>query len=132
MTETDTASSAHTSSAQTSSANEIRDHVRAISSRLLDATDRVLDSMTPQAAPAPPIAVSRRQTANALRLWKFCARSRCRRGQCCQGEPLDCLRIAVTILPPEAFEPLLARGKGAVRRARSKTRRATGEMQAAP
>jgi hypothetical protein len=100
----------------------IRQRVDETRSRLLDVIDGLLDRMTPP--PEPPavaIAVKRRQVANIMRLWMFCDRTQCRRSRCCRGEPLNCLSIGLTLLPPESFEALTQNGKD---RKRERRRRA--------
>jgi hypothetical protein len=87
---------------------EVRQRMKAVSLRVLDGLDTVLDGMTPPPeAPAPAIAVKRRLIANIMRLWMFCDRTQCHRSRCCRGEPRNCLSIGMTVLPPEAFDPLL-------------------------
>jgi hypothetical protein len=70
--------------------------------------------------------LARRQFANMSKFWKFCDRSQCHRARCCRGEPLDCMRIAATAMPPQAFEPWLQRGKGGARRSREKSAASAG------
>ena len=101
--------------------NEVRQRIKAISLRALDGLDNILDGMTSPEPPATAIAVKRRQVANIMRLWMFCDRTQCRRSRCCRGEPLNCLSIGMTVLPPEAFEPLMQNGKD---RKRDRRRRA--------
>lgn len=102
--------------------NEVRQHIKAVSLRVLDGLDNILDRMTPPPEPrAAAIALKRRQVANIMRLWMFCDRTQCHRSRCCRGEPLNCLSIGMTVLPPEAFEPLMQNGKD---RKRDRRRRA--------
>ena len=83
-----------------------RIHIQQLAGKMLDSLDRVLDAI-----PTPPDkkasrAIVRRQTANLLGLSKLCANAACRRARCCRGEPLDCLRTALFLLPPEMIENL--------------------------
>jgi hypothetical protein len=83
-----------------------RIHIQQLAGKLLDGLDRVLDAI-----PTPPDkkasrATVRRQTANLLGLSKLCANNTCRRARCCRGEPLDCLRTTLFLLPPEMIESL--------------------------
>ena len=99
--------------------DEFHKRLRTQETRVLDLMDGVLDSVSRASAlPAPPLAVARRQLANTLRLWRACEASRCRRAQCCRGEPLDCLRIGLTLLPMKAFEPLITSVKGRAKKER--------------
>jgi hypothetical protein len=97
-----------------------RDRLKATQSRLLDVVNAQIEQLAERtmAPPAPPIAVARRAFANTIKLWMFCNQSRCRRSKCCRGEPRHCLRIGLTLLPPEAFDHLLERGKGRAKRER--------------
>ncbi len=83
-----------------------RDRMRHMRSRVLDEAERILDSMSTPALPAPPLRVARRQAANLLGLWKFCDSSLCRRAACCRGEPLACLHAAMPMLDPESIAAL--------------------------
>ena len=79
-----------------------------IEQKMLDALERLVESMARKpepALPAPTLPVIRRQVANELRLWRFCARATCRRSACCRGEPSECLRYGAPLLPPEALTP---------------------------
>jgi hypothetical protein len=62
------------------------------------------------------VAVARRQLANMVGLWQFCAQRTCRRARCCLGEPSQCLRIALPLLPPDMVEGLMKRRKRGQRR----------------
>jgi len=97
-----------------------RERLDATKSRLLDLVNFQIEQMAERtiASPAPPVEVARRAFANTVRLWMFCDQSRCRRSKCCRGEPRHCLRIGLTLLPPEAFDHLLERNKGRAGRAR--------------
>ena len=99
-----------------------RDRVKHARSRLLDVVDTMVEQMAAkyETPPKPPLPVARRAFANTVRLWKFCDLSRCRRAQCCRGEPRNCLRIGLTLLPPEAFDSLMQRTKGSARRERKR------------
>jgi hypothetical protein len=89
--------------------NEIRARIERISHQALDAGEAVLSRLN---APVeqPPVAVARRALSNTLGLWRFCARSHCHRGQCCRGEPLECLRAGLPLLPET--QAALAQRKG--------------------
>jgi len=116
-------------SKHTTANDPFRERIKATQSRLLDVVEAIVDGMAPKAPPAAAIAVARRQFANTVRLWMFCDLSRCRRSQCCRGEPLNCLRMGMTLLPPEAFEHLMQRGKGRAKRERQKS---AAQLSAAP
>jgi hypothetical protein len=96
--------------AKTSHAKIVRERVAATQLRLLDGLDAILDNMKP-AAPSPPLKVARRLVANQFRLWQFCDASRCRRSQCCRGEPRHCISIAIPLLPLNAIEQIIQRGQ---------------------
>jgi hypothetical protein len=99
----------------------IRDRAKGMSSRLLDVIDSLLDTMQPKdAPPAPPIETTRRQVANTFRLWRFCGTSRCRRRHCCLGEPLNCLRAGIPLLPPESFAAFTKSSRGGAKRYRNR------------
>jgi hypothetical protein len=89
--------------------NDVRDRITRTSHKMLDVIDRILDQLAPPAPRlgSPPPDVRRRQLANILHLFTLCPRSTCRRSGCCRGEPLHCLRIAIPLLPPEAFAGIL-------------------------
>lgn len=78
---------------------------------ILDVTELVLDNVrraaTPPAPVALPLAVERRVLANCLRTARFCPNATCRRAQCCRGEPLHCLAIAIPLLPPRALDRVI-------------------------
>jgi hypothetical protein len=103
----------------------IGDRVARIQMTMLELAERVLAELAPQPSQPPPI-VARRQLANTLGLWRFCARSTCRRSRCCRGEPKECLQCALPLLPAETIEGLLATKKD--RRRRPTTH--SGVMQA--
>lgn len=90
----------------------VRSRVAAAQLRVLDGLDSMLDKMSPPADPAPRIGVARRLVANTFKLWRFCDASRCRRSQCCRGEPRDCLRIGIPLLPPDAIGQMIRQGTG--------------------
>ena len=96
----------------------VQSRVAAAQLRLLDGFDSVLDTMTPPADPAPRIGVARRLVANTFKLWRYCDASRCRRSQCCRGEPRNCLSIAIPLLPADAIEAMIRPSEGAKRRRR--------------
>jgi hypothetical protein len=83
-----------------------RIHIQQLAGKLLDGFDRVLDAIPKSLDDKPSRATVRRQTANLLGLPKLCANNTCRRARCCRGEPLDCLRTTLFLLPPEMIESL--------------------------
>jgi hypothetical protein len=83
-----------------------RIHIQQLAGKLLDAFDRVLNAVQAPPDNKPSRATVRRQTANLLGLPKLCANNTCRRAHCCRGQPLDCLRTVVFLLPPEMIENL--------------------------
>jgi hypothetical protein len=99
--------------------NRIR--VQQLAGKVLDGFDRVLDAIPKAPDDKPSRATVRRQTANLLGLPKLCANNTCRRARCCRGEPLDCLRTTLFLLPPEMIEnlALTPRRKGSRRRGRA-------------
>lgn len=101
-----------------SAKERFRQRVENTRSRLLDAIEAQVEQLAAkyEAPPAVPIEVRRRAFANTTRLWMFCNLSRCRRSQCCRGEPRHCLRIGHTLLPPEFLDDLLTRNKSRARR----------------
>jgi hypothetical protein len=40
-----------------------------------------------------------RGVCNALELYRICGTARCRRTECCRGDPVACLRLAVRLAP---------------------------------
>jgi hypothetical protein len=84
--------------------NRIR--IQQLAGKVLDGFDRVLNAVQAPPDNKPSRAVVRRQTANLLGLSKLCANAACRRARCCRGQPLDCLRTALFLLPPEMIENL--------------------------
>jgi hypothetical protein len=99
--------------------NRIR--IQQLAGKVLDGFDRVLNAVQAPPDNKPSRAVVRRQTANLLGLSKLCANIACRRARCCRGEPLDCLRTTLFLLPPEMIESmaLTHRRKGSRRRGRA-------------
>ncbi len=95
-------------------ANEIRARIEKLSHQVLDAAEAMLAQID---APheQPPVPVARRALSNTLGLWHFCARSHCQRGQCCRGEPLECLCVVLPLLPETLAA--LAQRKGKRKRA---------------
>lgn len=90
----------------------IRDRIDAVAARMVDAAERIVETLNapPAKPPAPPLAVARRQLANMLRTAQFCDLKICQRARCCRGEPLHCLRIAVPLLPEDELTGLLRKG----------------------
>ena len=107
----------------TNDTDPFHERVTAVRLRLLEAAEALVEKMTPPPAPAaPPLRVARRMLANQWQFWRYCDMSRCRRSQCCRGEPRNCLRIAIPLLPPDELEDLIRPGEGATRRRRHSNR----------
>jgi hypothetical protein len=79
--------------------NEIRKRVHAIAHKMLDVTETLVERMAAPPADPPPVAVMRRQVTNRFKTWEVCANRTCRRAHCCRGEPLNCLRYGLPIMP---------------------------------
>ena len=94
----------------------LQDKIRRTQHKMLDVLEGVVDAVTPK--PEPPLArvAERRQIANILGAWQFCARRGCRRARCCLGEPRECLRVTMPLLEGTAFAGLVKKSK---RRARA-------------
>lgn len=103
---------------------ELRDRIKQAQHKIIDVAEAILDTLTRQHVSVPAaVAVQRRLIANIVGAWQFCDRSQCRRSRCCRGEPLDCLRVCIPLLPPEALAVLTQHGKGAARPRTVKARR---------
>jgi hypothetical protein len=99
--------------------NQTREELDKAQLKMLGIVDGLLDRLAPSpAAPNAADAAARRQIANILRVPTVCARSTCRRTGGCRGEPSECLRYALPLLPPAVLAGLLA-----ARRRRSRRRR---------
>jgi hypothetical protein len=85
----------------------LRARISDISQRILDVAEATVMNLT-AAPPTPPASktVARRQAANMLEVWRVCALRTCRRTHCCRGEPTDCLRYALPVLPPDMLQRL--------------------------
>jgi hypothetical protein len=83
-----------------------RIHIQQLAGKVLDGFDRLLNAVQAPPDKKASRAIVRRQTANLLGLSKLCANVACRRARCCRGEPLDCLRTTLFLLPPEMIESL--------------------------
>jgi hypothetical protein len=82
---------------------EIQNRIKSAQLKLLDIIHTTLDDLTRKPEPfQPTLPVFRRNTANTLGLWQFCPQNRCRRSHCCRGEPLNCLYLALPLMPPDA------------------------------
>jgi hypothetical protein len=88
----------------------LRARIDAIHTQMFDVIERMLAQLAAPQANASPLA-ARRQLANTLGLWHFCAQSKCRRSRCCRGEPKQCLHYALPLLPAETVKSLLATRK---------------------
>jgi hypothetical protein len=108
---------------QTDLRRQNRVRIQQLAGKTLDAFDRVLDAINAPPDDKPSRAIVRRQTANLLGLSKLCANNTCRRARCCRGEPLDCLRTAFFLLPPDMIEGLARRRPGRHRAQRQERRR---------
>jgi hypothetical protein len=99
----------------------IKARIAGIHTTMLDVIERMLADLAsaPQTSePSKPVV--RRQMANTLGLWRFCARSTCHRSRCCRGEPRECLQCALPLLPAEMIERLLVTRKDRRRAAQRK------------
>ena len=101
---------------------KVRDELETTQLKMRGALNGGLDSLMPRPArPAAPADVARRQMANILRLSHVCARNTCRRAGSCRGEPSECLRYGLPLLPPEVraglFKPRGHRSRRRRRRA---------------
>jgi len=96
----------------------LRARIGGIHMQMFDVIERMLAQLAAPQADAS-LTIERRQFANTLGLWHFCARSTCRRGGCCRGEPKECLQAALPLLPAETLESLLADKKERRRARRS-------------
>ena len=87
-----------------------RARINMIAHRVLDAVDAVLATLAraPEERRAS-VAVERRQAANFLGLWQFCAERTCRRARCCRGEPSQCLRTTLPLVSPDLLAGLIKR-----------------------
>lgn len=78
----------------------LRKRIEGVAGQLIDAAERIVERI---AAPPPPdpisVATHRRQFANTLSTWRFCASKTCRRSQCCRRDPLDCLHSVLPLMP---------------------------------
>jgi len=89
----------------------LRTRIAGIHAQMLDVIERTLGELASPPESEPQRAVMRRQVANTLGLWRFCARNTCHRSRCCRGEPRQCLHYALPLLPPEMIERLLTTRK---------------------
>jgi hypothetical protein len=98
---------------------QIREEIEKAQLKIIGIANGMLDKLAaPPDLPNPSPTVVRRQIANILRVPSVCARSTCRRTGGCRGEPSECLRYALPLLPPAVLAGLLA-----ARRRRSRRRR---------
>lgn len=92
--------------------NDIQQRIKQSSHVMLDIVDDMLRKLAPPpAASRPPLIVARRQLANTLGVWHFCAEITCQRARCCRGEPSHCLRSALPLLSPDLFATLISARK---------------------
>jgi hypothetical protein len=98
--------------------NQIREELDKAQLKMLGIVGGLLDKLAPApVSPKAADAVARRQIANILRVPSVCARSTCRRTGGCRGEPSECLRYALPLLPPAVLAGLfIARGRRSRRR----------------
>jgi len=90
---------------------DIQVRVRAISAKMLDAAEHMLDRFNtpePPGQPPLPLNVARRQMANILGLPPHCHRARCRRMKTCDGEPHHCLSARLPALPHGVLARILS------------------------
>ena len=74
--------------------------IHAVAYQMLDALDTIVGNIAAAQRPDPAqTATVRRQVANSLALWRVCANAKCRRTRCCRGEPSDCLRYGLPLMP---------------------------------
>jgi hypothetical protein len=89
----------------------LQEQIRRTQHKVVDALEGIVDRLSPQPAPARSLAAERRQIANLLGAWQFCAKRACRRAHCCLGEPTECLRICMPVLDAGPLAGLLQRRK---------------------
>lgn len=79
----------------------LRKRIETIAHRLLDAASDMVDQVAAPPPPLDPIAVEtqRRQVANTIGTWRFCARDTCRRARCCRRDPATCLHTVLPLMP---------------------------------
>lgn len=103
--------------------------IDAIKMKILDAMEGLVDDLQSQrkAASAPddplPLTEARRQLVHILRLPRICARASCRHSGTCRGDPLNCLCVALPLLPPDIVATLKLGGRKS-RRGRARVRSA--------
>lgn len=86
----------------------LRQRIHQAQHKMVDVAERIIDTLA-KPEPAPARAAERRQIANILHTWEFCARRGCRRTHACMGEPLDCLRICLPLLNGTAIAEVMKR-----------------------
>ena len=110
MTQIDTRPAAQRSEREKRAA--LRERIWRVQFKLIDGCEKMADDVTAQhTLTAASVATERRQVANILRMFQICPRAGCRRKHACMGEPLDCLRSGLTLVPPARFERLIAQRK---------------------
>jgi hypothetical protein len=87
----------------------LQEKIRRTQHKMVDALEAIVDALAPEPTPAPSRAAERRQLANGLGAWQFCAKRACGRAQCCRGEPAECLRIGLPLLEGSRLASLLQR-----------------------
>lgn len=102
-----TAANTHAVIATPEQQKAVQNRINTIAHKMLDAAEKIVDSVAVPVDDRPTVTVLRRQVANTLALWHFCANNRCRRARCCRGEPLDCLRAGLPLVMPDKLVGLL-------------------------
>jgi hypothetical protein len=100
----------------------LREKLRRTQHKMADVIEGVVDTLAPEAKPAPSRAAERPQIADLLGTSRFCARRACRRAQACLGEPTQCLRVLMPVLDGGRLAGLLARRQRRRRGARTAER----------
>ncbi len=92
--------------------NEIQTRIRQTALKVVEVADKIVDQvLNPPTPPALPLTDTRRQIANILRVSQLCANAKCRRSGSCRGEPADCLRVIVPLMPDAMIGLLKMRRK---------------------
>jgi hypothetical protein len=61
------------------------------------------DDLLPR-TPRPAHRYRWREVCDCLELFRVCGRTRCRRAECCRGDPVACLRSAMRLAPQSVHE----------------------------
>jgi hypothetical protein len=87
----------------------LQEKIRRTQHKMVDALEAIVDTLAAEPAPARSRAAERRQLANLLGAWQFCAKRACRRAHGCLGEPADCLRSCLPLLDGDRLAGLVQR-----------------------